>query len=285
MPDRILTSDPATAYRTSINDLSDTRADGAVQQGTLKGGAPSRQSASVVRIAAGSALVPTAAGVLVRASWAQTDLNVTAAAAGQQRLDQAVVSSAGVVSLLAGAAGAPTRDLDTRTGAAAVPAGSLGLADIAVTDTGVSTTGVRDRRPRAHGLNHSYVRPGASTISAPSGVGSGSATALPGFSFRVESLGALLHVGLDTRVIGTSGKLGINLVDNGVVVKEWIIEAAAGAVSLRHHFTPVAGSHLIEWRQWKNNVADTYAIDHYAQARSAGWGREMLAEVGNNGAT
>lgn len=71
--------------------------------------------------------------------------SIPAASASNFRLDQVVVDSTGVISLLQGTEGT-TVTLDNRTSAANIPAGSMLLWDILVTSSGVTGANTWDRR-------------------------------------------------------------------------------------------------------------------------------------------
>lgn len=110
-------------------------------------------SASAVAVAAGIHFVRDAAGTIQKVSIAGSTAisGIPATAAGVQRLDQIVISSAGVLSRIQGTPNAATT-LNNRTGVAAIPAGSLLLYDLLVTSAGVLAANVRDRRSWAKGF-------------------------------------------------------------------------------------------------------------------------------------
>lgn len=130
-----------------------------LQHGVLYGGGLTWINANTQRIAAGRGLVKLASGLLRPVTWAQTDVTIPTSTGN--RVDQIVVSSAGVVSRLAGAEQAAGGfNLDSRTGAANAEPGSgyLRLYDILATaaqgGTPNAATYRMDRRPWAKGYTY-----------------------------------------------------------------------------------------------------------------------------------
>jgi hypothetical protein len=104
------------------------------------------------------------------------------------RFDQVVLSATGVVSRLAGTENT-TATLDNETGAAALPTGTLLLANALVTPSGVSNTNIRDRRTWARGFF--YVRNDLNGHIDPTGVSYPSTYSI---SFRAELSGAPIEI-------------------------------------------------------------------------------------------
>lgn len=145
----------------------------ALQAGVVSSGdyALAINSITQITLAAGICYTPVASSdLLVRASTAVPTVlsGIPAAGGGTQRLDQVVVSSAGVVSLVQGTQNAATT-LANRTGAAAIPAGSQLIQDVMVTSGGVLAANVRDRRPWSHGASHFFQDAGPRTWAVASG--------------------------------------------------------------------------------------------------------------------
>jgi hypothetical protein len=123
-------------------------------------------SITQVTIAAGTCYVSTGGSTspVVRTTPTSTVLSgIPAASAGNFRLDQVVINTAGVISRLAGTEGAAVT-LANRTGAAAIPSGSILLHDMLVPNAGVTTGNCRDRRPWALGF---YFRGGMVAVQPP----------------------------------------------------------------------------------------------------------------------
>lgn len=182
------------------------------------GGLVTRLNAATARVAAGTAWVPDASGLLIRLSWPQTDLALPAAAAGQARVDQIIVDTAGtgLPVRLAGAAGAAAGiglGATRAASSAALPATAIRLADLSIDATGlpVTATNNRDRRRRAYGA-------AVSATESVAAMGNGGRAA----SRRVELSGApcLLHIRAHGElgggaVAGATADLHLRDLDNG----------------------------------------------------------------------
>lgn len=143
-------------------DLGTPRRSDALQAGVLGAThcALTVDSASQVTVAAGVVWV-NASGVLVCTTPVSTVLGSIPAAVNN-RIDQVVVDSAGVVTRLAGTSDLAGNTLaanpQTGGGRATVPAGSKLLHDIQVTSAGVQAANRRDRRPWARGAFRRILR-------------------------------------------------------------------------------------------------------------------------------
>lgn len=130
----------------------------ALQAGVIGGGDAglTQTGGTSVSIAAGTVLVPSAAGILVRQTPALTAFSTAYAAATFNRLDCVVADSSGNYDYLMGTpqAGAGAT-LANRSGAPAIPAGSQLLHDLLVGSSG--TPAWRDRRPWARGYHNSLL--------------------------------------------------------------------------------------------------------------------------------
>jgi hypothetical protein len=173
------------------------------QEGVMSGGGVTRLNTTDVRVAAGSAWIDgdSIAGFGAGryfVSWPQTDITgIPAEAGAANRVDQIIVQLTGSafsgtcsVQRLAGAsqAGGTTLTVQTgtggspaagRVGAAALPAGSLRLADLLINVNGVQVPPsnnnidpngvIRDRRPWARGAHFTYHANGIADLGPFSG--------------------------------------------------------------------------------------------------------------------
>jgi hypothetical protein len=145
--------------------------------------------------------------------------------------------------------------LDNRTGAAALPASALLLADVlvAATDTAISNSEIRDRRPWARGAYVRFTRSSADYTTS-----SGTLTAIDGtnLSARVECSGVPLRIALHGLATHSSSSaqviLGILFDGTGIDSTNLAlhkVQVATGAADYPLAFTyvtvPTAGSHVI----------------------------------------
>lgn len=257
-----------------------------LQHGVLTGGTVTFLTSSSLRVAAGSAWILQASGLLQRVTWQQTDITGIPAASVAQRVDQLVVDSNGVVSRLPGTDGAAT-DLTARAGAAGVPVGSLRLADFIVFTSGVQTatdaTRFRDRRPWARGAR---TRQWMSSDGGYTSI-STALTEITPLRKRVEvSTGRLLLRGRCTVTQSADlGVLMVPMVDGAEVTVAngggRTYQGYTAIVSTRYYWTEAAweldvavGSHLVSWGLANGSGTGTLAL--YVAA--AGPNPQMYAE-------
>jgi hypothetical protein len=137
--------------------------------------------------------------------------------------------------------------LDNRNGAAALPSNAIRLADVlvAATDTAISNSEIRDRRPWARGANVNMVGNVAGDITA--------AGAIAQFTKRVECSGApmlIMFGGIvsnNTAGAFTSLEVNVDSVDIPTGAVGRIVSSNAnevGSVSVVVGYTPAAGSHV-----------------------------------------
>lgn len=233
-----------------------------------------------VTIAAGTVIVPTTP--ISKAIPALTVLGGIPAAVNN-RLDQIVCSSAGVISRLAGTSDLAGNTLANRTGNAAIPAGSQLLYDILVTSGGVLAANVRDRRPWARGFFKN------TTIGAQTRNGASPAVQLiVGTRFRVECTGKPLRFELSGLVtinaLWTAFRLYVDGVQAAGVQSDQYASSNGGNVSNGPLFdltyTPPAGSHLFEIQNSNGGGATSTAIG----ANGLQWTiEELIRQNADNG--
>lgn len=202
-----------------------------------------------VTTAAGTAYV-TASGALTRTAPGSTVLgSIPAASASNFRLDQVVVSSAGTVSRLAGTQ-STTVTLANRTGAAAIPAGSMLLHDILVTSTGVVVANVRDRRSWARGAYYATSYTAGNRATASTTLVEMDTTNL---RIRVECTGAPMRILLQcSGASNAAATIEVGLFMDGAGINGTNdlsrgTDTAANQnypLNYAYPFTPTAGSHL-----------------------------------------
>ena len=226
----------------------------ALQQGVIgaNDGKVTYGSASGVNVAGGTAWVPTTSGILRRVTF--TANSITVPVAGNTRLDQIVIDSTGLLTRVAGADSAGVT-LDNRTGAAALPAGTIRLADLLITTAGVvnNVANIRDRRPWARGASKSILRT-AGSFNTPTSHGLLDAT---GLQPRIECTGNPLKVKLLCRwqhniaLFTITFSPSVDGVTRGGVDTAYGTTPAASQANVTYGFyceweiTPTAGSHLI----------------------------------------
>lgn len=209
-----------------------------------------------IRILAGVAWVMSAAGVLTRVVVPETTLALTQAA--NARLDQIVVSSAGVVSRVQGT-NTVGATLNNRNGAAAIPAGSMLLYDILITINGFEVGNYRNRRSWARGAYGRILR----TSNAGGTDDYTVAPAAPAMldannlAMRMECTGAPLRLRVSGSMAcgGSAGsQIGLTFFVDGVLVSPSTAAAglayfnspsAAIPFNVVFDIAPAAGSRLI----------------------------------------
>jgi hypothetical protein len=247
-----------------------------------------------VAIAAGTGYVKTSGGVLTKIAPSGLTLSgIAAASASNFRLDQVVVSSAGVISMLTGTQGT-TVTLANRTGAAAIPAGSRLLHDVLVTSAGVLLANVRDRRPWARGAFWRALRTTNDTTTLATLAQLGAAQ----FAQRIECMGNPVRVAFQ----------GITLhsVANSLIyIAPWVdgVDIGGGSALNQGHttnpgqnaagvgsswaftFLPAVGSHLftLMWALALN--AGTATLACTANDPAIMTVEEIMRPIAGNGAT
>jgi hypothetical protein len=204
------------------------------------------------------------ASTLVPANVTGSTVTIAANASGNPRIDQVVLTltgwNTGTVSVVQGTAtGGAT--LDNRTGAAALPAGAIRLADILM-PTGfagpfVQNTHIRDRRPWMRGADYRF----ADTTSGNAALGAMANISAP---TRLEASGAHMHIevrGHYSVATSAAARLLVQLLMDGSTMD--VVEAtqpraqAFGTGSIdggastpifiaTWDFVPTAGSHLFQ---------------------------------------
>lgn len=237
--------------------------------------------------AAGTALVPDdgsvhTSGLLIPATVVGSSVTIGANASGNPRLDQVVLTLSGLgTASVTVVPGTPTvgATLANRSGAAALPAKSIRLADVLVTNgfagPFVAGTSLRDRRPWARGgyahirrnTNASSVDDYTTTATVPVQV---DATNL---SVRMETSGGPVRLSILATVQGNANPQPVafyawvdGAADQASSVSKTVRSTAIGAdmgVSFDFLISPAAGSH-------------TFAI---AWATAAGTTATMLARA------
>lgn len=251
----------------AVNDLQNRLADKVdplevvagdhLQPGVIASGhcALTRDSASQVTIAAGVVWVTNASGLLVRATPVSTVLSGIPVAVNN-RIDQIVITSAGVVSRLQGTTDVAGNTLAANPqaggGRAVVPAGSKLLHDIEVTSSGVLAVNCRDRRSWARGALSRKTRTAGNVTTLSTALVAISPADL---STRVECSGRPLRIRLTgIAFVSTSGVGflfgclldGAAIDGTGDIGQAIYIEAAP----LDYTTIPAPGSHVIvpTWR-------------------------------------
>lgn len=195
---------------------------------------------------------------------AKTTVTIGTAHGSNPRVDRVVVSTAGVVSVVAGTATSGAT-LDNLTGAASVPADSLLLADVHVpaADTTIANTQIRDRRKWARGayrrLAVTSAGGGVYTTTSANYALISSATLAP----RIECSGAPLRLTLqgvwsvDTTspavafgfTLDSAGVNGVSAVGSSWVLNYLFSQIGADTnawpIHLQYDVIPSAGSHTI----------------------------------------
>jgi hypothetical protein len=217
-------------------------------------------------------------------------------AAGTYRIDQIIArvydstdggsaQDTGTLEILPGSSsnafGSATLALNARTGAAALPAHSIRIADIAVVGGAASITNaaIRDRRPWAWGAQHKILR-NANAAAANDYVLTTGATVAEidatNLKPRIECSGNPLRVTLAGRVnnsfAGTSAVRFAVFLDGSAGIdgnpnteghfRSNIAQSQEVYVSLSYVFTPSVGSHQISWAA----TADTGSASLYARS-------------------
>lgn len=189
---------------------------------------------------------------------------VGTADASNPRVDRVVVSTAGVVSLVAGTATSGAT-LDNLTGAASVPSDSLLLADVLVpaTDTTISNSQIRDRRKWARGAYAITTYTGTPTETT------GVLTLVDptNLQVRVECSGAPLRLTLKGYMTHATANAGAQI--------DWFVDGASAnrlrsftlvssgfalEFDIEANIVPSAGSHLIGPAWANGNVANTLSM-------------------------
>jgi hypothetical protein len=197
---------------------------------------------------------------------AKSTVTVTAAHATLPRVDSVYVTTAGVVTYVAGTATSGAT-LDNRTGAASIPSNALHLADLLVpaTDTTIDNTQIRDRRRWARGFD------ALRTLSADTNTSSTTYTTIStDLQSRVECSGAPLRARLEGMMFTNPGGADRTcylalFMDGSIVspgVNHWQFVSQNTGIqswpfSLGYIVTPSAGSHVFDWRYKVSNVAGT----------------------------
>lgn len=247
--------------------------EGAAQAGVLASTdcALTVNSITQVTIAAGRVYLTSAAGGLIRTAPVSTVLSgIVAASASNFRLDEVVVNSAGVVSILTGTQGT-TVTLANRLNAVAVPAGSQLLHDMLVTSGGVLVANVRDRRPWARGgyariLRNANAAAGNDYTTTSSTLVDIDATNL---AIRMECSGVPVRFSLHGRganatansFMGFAYSIDGALIDGVTSVQSMYgghgsIAGGEIAIAFSWEYAPAAGSHLFK-PQWLASAATT----------------------------
>lgn len=267
----------------SYTDLAAPPVTDVLQAGAFSSGdvALTRDSSTQVTIAAGVVYVTNASSILVRTAPTSTVIS-SYPAATTGRLDQIVISSAGVVTRLAGTTDSGAVTLDNRTGAASIPSGSKLLHDIFVTSSGVLAANCRDRRSWARGFYYtvllgSQTRTGASPT----------VQLLVGTRIRVECSGKPIHFSLNGRADSNSTWSAQRLYMEGVDAGLAECDITGGAPSsgngalFEGTFTPSAGSHLFEIQTTNGGGSLSCAY-----AANISWEvQEQIRQNANNGTT
>lgn len=209
-------------------------------------------STSQVTIGAGVVWTKNPSGLLVRSLPVATALSGIPVAA-TNRIDQIVISSAGVMSRLQGTTDVAENTLAANPqvggGRAAVPAGSQVLYDIQVTAGGVVAANVRDRRPWARGAYRQVIRSaGNYTVVGPTSV-----EADVNLRQRIECSGAPIRLSINASVRHTNAAFvgGVSIWMDGAVpypgASRAINAPGANYTSVLNGvwvFTPTPGTHV-----------------------------------------
>lgn len=242
----------------------------AVQAGVLNAGdyKVTPGAGLVLNWAAGGAQVLDSTGIITGllglvpvVSLAGSTVTVTANASGNPRIDQVVLTMTawytGTVSVVAGT---PTggATLDNRSGAAALPANSIRLADILMPNgfagPFVQNTHIRDRRPWARGINYSevYTSGNVQTTGTSFGAGAGLFNA-----HRFETSGAPVQVGLAGMWSNSSAPQSMTLAANldgasvPLIGDQTVTMRTANDFFALHatvHISASAGSHVLGFK-------------------------------------
>jgi hypothetical protein len=177
--------------------------------------------------------------------------------------------------------------LDNRTGAPALPANSIRLADVLVpaADTTISNSQIRDRRPWAYGARFSFTRTTTNyqTTEAATPIAIDSTNLSP----RIECSGRPIVAeayGIVTHSLST-GRILVGLAVDGTVVRSNsfpVADTGFGALALKFDYTPAAGSHVLEWRWRAATSAGTVQIVASATESAAFFLSETRASATNS---
>lgn len=256
-------------------------AGGVMQEGVLAAGdlKVSPGAGLVLNYATGTAYVTDDSGVvatnaLVPAAITGASVTIAANASGNPRIDQIILTlsgwNAGTVSVLQGTATVGAT-LDNRTGAAALPAGAVRLADIlmpnAFAGPFVQATHIRDRRPWARGAYVSVdLQTGDIALASGAIVGISS-----GLNTRLEVSGNPVELWLHGMMSSSgAGNMDVRLAiqDNGTDLagtaagsglwrRKFNGDTSVKPATMNHIWTPAAGSHNIVPTYWVSTDVGT----------------------------
>ena len=229
---------------------------GALQTGVVAAGdlAVSGSATMVLPVAAGAALITNVSGLLLQYGYTGGTVTVGANASGNPRLDQ-IVFDGYTVSVLAGTATAGAT-LDNRTGAAALPAGSIRLADVLVASgaTALASSVIRDRRPWARGALWTGVRTADVTMTGTTAAAVDAVQA----TARVECAGVPVRLSFsaegDLSAGGVPASPSVQFYQDGVAIPEGQVYFTETALNVSKRYvvvsviTPTAGSHVFDVR-------------------------------------
>lgn len=223
---------------------------------------------------------------------------VPANVSGNPRFDQLICRNydaaiAGVVDgmffeVLTGTPSAPVT-IDNRTGAVALPNGAVRLAEWVTPNGAAAITDamIRDRRPRARGVDLNIHRVAGDLAFATAGAGFANVDVAT-MQHRVELSGGPVDIDLNAMTLntGTGGLLQLRLSIDAVAVQE-ARQSVGGNPSyammpLTYRGTPAAGTHLLTLASAQAAAMVTTLIS----SGSLGLPyrvREQLANSGNNG--
>jgi hypothetical protein len=291
------------------------------QEGVLFGGVVTRLDPTSVRVTAGAAWVDgdSIAGFgagRYYVSWPQTDITgIPAEAGAAQRVDQIILqltgsqwAGTGSVQRLAGAsqAGGTTLAMAARAGAAALPAGSLRIADLLVTVNGVevppannnsvdATARIRDRRQWARGARYLYHANGLADISTSTGSFSDVDPTI--LSPRLEIATGFVEVELDCVAFNPTNQIYIAFdlppATNGGANSAWTAAPTGGAAvdadraearkTYRHEVVCAPGSYRFNVRWAVPGGSSTATIKRASAYPLTFRVRETLPPNNNNG--
>lgn len=232
-------------------------------------------SSTSVTVAVGTSWLSSASGTLQRIVTTATQLlSAIPVATTTNRLDIIVMDQNGTASRIAGTDNANTT-LDARGGAAAIPSGSMLLADILVTTSGVIGTNIRDRRPHSAGAHIEVLYTGGDQIVSQLTTPAAVPTISAAIQRRVECTGLPLDLRLRVRTnSGTAAGNWMMVIPamDGVALttalgtsSELTSYNEAAAVTTEQHtwwwrYTPTVGSHLFTiWAASQGTVGTMYA--------------------------
>ncbi len=240
-----------------VNPLDPSIQAGVVQSGDY---ALTVNSTTQVTVVAGTSFVTQASGALLQTNTTGSTVLSSIPAATNNRIDQIVVDSAGVVTRLAGTSDLAGNTLaanpSTGGGRATIPTGSMRLHDLQVTSGGVISANCRDRRSWARGAFTVIRRSSGNYTTTANAYVDVDATNLKP---RIECSGAPVRIFADFQYRHNASGVTASyfaLAVDGVQVKSKDLSISVNtdmAVTLEAVYIPTPGSHVFALQYGSNS--------------------------------